>query len=438
MAITINGGSTMTYFEGWDSFQNPMATATQYTTTSGGITVVNTIKDATKTELTTLNAILNNTVFCNQSITGFTNITPTICNTIGFPNVVSLQDGVGKVNLSTANGDLQIQLKCDVDTTVGTAYLSAYTSGSMAKTMHDLIVGAVNGRTPPQASFMNLYSSGYTRNDNLYTKNIIDTSPFTDNGYAFGASLISPRHIVFATHCSPGVNSYITFTRADGSTTTKQILVVSRNLNGYGSDIGIGYLDSAVTGITPYSVLPNYASTSTKLPIAVKKNTPENQSISEYEPLPMGMYGFYAKVRYPFGGGDNIRQMQLGNYSGITGTAEVQFPQTAGFIAGVTSGYSIISDSRDIRYPYNRWWTQLAGGDSGSPGLLPTGLTTATGTPLTILLGHTLLNIEAISYYIPQVNATMNAIKSGGDTTVYALDQINVSQSAWWNSFTSY
>ena len=40
--------------------------------------------------------------------------------------------------------------------------------------------------------------------------------------------------------------------------------------------------------------------------------------------------------------------------------------------------------------------------------------------------------------YITEINSGMNVLKSGGDTTVYALDQINISQSAWWNSFTSY
>jgi hypothetical protein len=82
----------------------------------------------------------------------------------------------------------------------------------------------------------------------------------------------------------------------------------------------------------------------------------------------------------------------------------------------------------------------MADGDSGSPTFLPTGLTTATGTPLTLLLGvqSTVAVSAAISYYIPQINTAMNAIKDPGDTTTYALDVISTSQSSWWNGFTTY
>jgi len=435
MPITINGGSTTTYWEGWDSFQNPVATATPFTTTSGGTTTTSTIKDVTKVETTTLNAVVNNTVTAVPPVTGFTNLTPTICNTANFPNVVSLQDGAGKVNLTTANGDLQIALVCNTDVvSFGNAYVSAYTNGSLTKAINTLVLSAVGANPAPSASFMNVFSVGNTLNTNLYTKNIIDLSPWTQNGYGPSCALISPRHITFATHTSPQVNSQITFTRADGSTTTKTITVVARNINGLvNSDVGIGYLDSAVTGITPYSVLPSNATTATKIPLA-------SQDTGAYSILPLGIYGFTAKQRYPFGGGDYIRQMQLGIISNISGSLG---PTDCNGAAGVrTQQNSAITaiTVNDLRYPYKNWFTLVANGDSGSATFLPTGLTTATGTPLTLLLGNqsTAGTATSLSYYITEINTAMNAIKSVGDATVYALDQINVSQSAWWNSFTSY
>jgi hypothetical protein len=115
-------------------------------------------------------------------------------------------------------------------------------------------------------------------------------------------------------------------------------------------------------------------------------------------------------------------------------------PDTSGG-AGVSSPPSNrITQTSDVRYPYTSWCSNIAGGDSGSPTFLPTGLTTATGTPLTLLLGvqSTPAVAASISYYIPQINTAMNAIKDAGDTTTYALDVISTSQSSWWNSFTTY
>jgi hypothetical protein len=428
MPVTINGGSTATYFEGWDSFQNPTASATQYTTTTGGTVTNSTIKDATKTDVTTLNAILNNTVTAVPSITGFTNITPAICDTTAFPNVVSLQDGVGLVNLTTANGNLQIALKCNIDTTVQNPYISNYTNGSLTKAINDLVLSAVGANPSPSASFMNVYSSGDTKNTNQYTKNIIDLSPFS-NSTGGSVSLVSSRHITTVGHFAPSVGTVITFRDKNGNAQTKTIISSS----GVAGDNWVGYLDSAVTGITPYSVLPANATTTTKIPLA-------SQDTGAYGLVPLGIYGFTVKKRYPFGGGDNIRQVQLGVITNIAGSLNSPSLGGGAGIKTQQATQSTITNVNDVRYPYKNWFTTIDVGDSGSPTFLPTGLTTATGTPLTLLLGHqsTRPAASSLSYYITAFNTAMNAIKSGGDPTVYALDQINISQSAWWNSFTSY
>jgi len=445
MTININGGSTTTYFQGWDSFLNPSAYSTQYTTTSGGSTSTATVKDASITTTTTASATVNNTIYCNYPITSVTNNTSSICSTSAFvPNVTSfnvttLTNGFGSIVLNTDNGALASTFSCSVTGNFSSAYLAGYTTGSLAKAINTLIVNAVGSNTTPAASFMNVYSSGYTRNTNLYTKNIIDLSPFTDNGYGYSCSLISPRHIVFPTHAQISVGTNITFTRADGTTTTKQVTVSTRNINGTtNSDIGVGYLDSAVTGITPYSVLPANATATLKLPLS-------SESTGAYNPLPQGIYGFVCKVRYPFGypippnaSDVKVRQMMLGVITNTEGS--LTSPDTSGG-AGVSSPpVNRITETNDVRYPYTNWCSNMADGDSGSPTFLPTGLTTATGTPLTLLLGvqSTVAVSAAISYYIPQINTAMNAIKDPGDTTTYALDVISTSQSSWWNGFTTY
>ena len=432
MTITINGGSTTNYWQGWNTFQNPTAFATQYTSTSGGTTIVSAVKDASKTELTTLNALVNNTVNCTYSIISYTNLTPTICDISTFPNVVSLQDGMGKVNLATANGALQIQLNCNVDTTVATAYLSNYTNGSLAKSINTLVLAAVNSNLAPASSFMNLYSSGNILNTNLYTNNNIDLSPYAQ--LVGSVCLVTSRHITSCDHWHPSVGTSVTFRDKNGVEQTKTITAISNA--GNASDIWIGYLDSAVTGITPYSVLPVNDTATTKIPLA-------SQNTNAYTPMPQGIYGFTAKQRNPFGGGDYIRQMQLGVIGNIAGSMDSRTCYSgAGVLTqqGTNYVYPQITNTSDVRYPYKNWFTFVTGGDSGSPTFLPTGLTTATGTPLTILLGHqsTAGTSSSLAYYATQINTAMNAMKAGGDTTVYALDDISVSQSAWWNTFTTY
>jgi hypothetical protein len=428
MPITINGGSTTKLFQGWNSFKNPVASATQYTTTTGGTISVSVIKDTTRTETTTGNALVNNIVTVTAPVIGLTNLTPSICNTAGFPNVVSTQNGTGLVNLTTTNGDLQVALNCNATVvSFGGAHLLAYTNGSLTKAINTLVLSAVGANPSPSASFMNVYSSGDIKNTNQYTKNIIDLSPFAE--LVGSVCLVTPRHITSCEHSHPVVGDTVTFRDKNGVTQTKTVIAES----GVAGDNWVGYLDSNVTGITPYSVLPANATTTTKIPLA-------SQDTGAYGLMPLGVYGFTAKRRYPFGGGDYIRQMQLGVITNISGSLN---SEAYGFGAGVLTQQgtqSTIINVNDLRYPYKSWFTFVTGGDSGSPTFLPTGLTTATGTPLTILLGHQSRapTSSSLSYYITEINTKMNQIKSVGDTTVYALDQINVSQSAWWNSFTTY
>ena len=434
--ITINGGSTSKYFKGWDSFKNPTTYSIPYITANSQFTGSTIIKDVTSLSYSAANSVVNNKVYCNLPITGFTNETPSICDATNFPNVTTLQNGVGKINLTTPNGNLQCKFDCSLSITFSEKYVSEYGTGSLAKKINDLVLSAVGNNTTPSASFMNLYSGGSNLNPNLYTKNIIDLSPFAE--LVGSVCLVTPRHITSCDHSHPVVGNTVTFRDNNGVAQTKTITAISSTSAG-ASDIWIGYLDSAVTGITPYSILPPNATTATKIPLA-------SENTGAYGSLPMGIYGFVAKQRNVFGGQDYTRQMQLGRVGNICGSLTSQTCNSGG--AGVlsqngsstTNGYPWISSSNDLRYPYQYWYTSLTGGDSGSPAFLPTGLSTSTGTPLTILLGHasTSGSFSSLSYYASQVNTAMNVMKDVGDTTVYALDDISVSQSAWWNSFTTY
>ena len=432
---TINGGSTTKYIQGWNQYRNPYVYTTNYVAANGA-TVPHTLNEAIyNVILSGSNAILHTVIYCNQEIQGYTNNTPTICDTTNFPDISSIQNGIGSVTINTENGPINVPFVCSTSYGGGSGYLTAYASGSMAKALHDLVVGAVGSRTTPDPSFMNVNQpfNDFILNTNQYTKDIIDLTPMTvhvpgvyPNNFGWPIMLISPRHVVSATHvyaAQPG--SVHIFRDKNGN---EQTVTVLSKTELYG-DVTISYLDQVVTGITPYSILPNKATTRTKLPIAsVVKNTPIAPLDNPYHPLRACIYGFYVKQRVPFGGGDWIRQVQLGvtnNISPLLGE-QVYSPQP----------YLTITNTNDIRYPYSGWNTQTLVGDSGSPMFLPTGLTTATGTPLTIYLGTEHPEICSLSFQINEVNTAMNTM--AGTSGVYALDEINVSQSAWWNSFNTY
>ena len=431
----LNYGDNAPNFKGYEPYQSPTAIATSTTISSGGILGNFVINDSQVYGTTAYNLINNNNVYCSQPVVNLVNQTPTICDITNYPNITTLQNGDGRVVITTAKDSLLLNINCKkINNSEIPQYVTGYQDTSLTKLINNLIVEAVGSYTTPSPSFMNVYSSGYTLNTNLYTKNIIDLSPFTENGYAYTCSLISPRHIVFPTHAAPDVGTSITFTRADGSTTTKTITVVGRNINGLAnSDLGVGYLDSNVTGIIPYSVLPLGNETKIKIPLGLS---------NDYYPMPLGIYAFTAKIRFPFGGGDYIRQMQLGIVQYISGN-----------YGALYNGAGKITNSNDIRYSYANWISRIFVNDSGSPTFLPTGLKTSNGTPLTLLLGtqYAINNVSNISNWIPQVNQAMNAMKDSGDTTVYALDVANTSNnvcytkdgfattlSTWWNSFYSY
>ena len=183
---TINGGNTTLYIQGFNDYTNPKVDVISYTTSTGGTTVPTIINEVTSMVYTSLGSVISYYLVCSQPIISYTNDTPDKCslsfdsntNTI---TTTTLQNGVGKVTISTIYGDTQVAFVGSLSSTYSNAYLSAYASGSMAKALHDLVVGAVGSRTTPDPSFMNVNDpvTDFTLNPNQYTKNIIDLTPMT-------------------------------------------------------------------------------------------------------------------------------------------------------------------------------------------------------------------------------------------------------------------
>ena len=452
MTFSITGGSTTNFITGAGQFYpNPVVTITPIPVSSGGVTTPVNIKDAVGTQV--INTT-NNNLSCNVPIISYTNNTPTICDTSTFPLVNTLTNGLGNISFTTGLGNLVATFNCTTSTS-STGYLTGYTTGSIAKTINNLVLNAIGTYTTPDPSFMNLYNTSTPSrnyNTNIYTKNIIDTTPYTELTsisptitWGFPVTLISPRHIIADTHVyAVTVGSTHVFTDKNGTSQTRTVIGYAE----LGNDISIGYLDAVVSGITPYSVLPKYTTTQSKYPLA------GDVSSQSYLPFYPGVLAFFLKQRYVFGGLDYVRQMQITGLNNVAGSNTLPIQN---------HGPSVIAKiiSNDVRYNYSKNWnTTVLDGDSSAPVFLPTGLTTETGTPLTLLVGGTWFPGfgPAYSGAIDTINTSMNTLKTNAntagqspvDTTMYALNDISTSTNViynngvattgadWWNSFNSY
>lgn len=110
----------------------------------------------------------------------------------------------------------------------------------------------------------------YVRNASCWAAgaDLTPISPWNSSGGSHMAGiLVSPRHVIFATHYAPATGATIRFIKADGTVVTRTITAKSAltQTASYYPDITVGVLDSDVaSGITFARVLP--ASWATKIP----------------------------------------------------------------------------------------------------------------------------------------------------------------------------
>lgn len=102
--------------------------------------------------------------------------------------------------------------------------------------------------TPPSGPFV--WSTTCWAKDLVFT----GQSHYNDGANKWAGTLISPRHVALAKHAHPTNGTVLTFIQADGTPITRTISDHDHTVT---SDIAIAYLDSDVTEVSFYKVLPS-------------------------------------------------------------------------------------------------------------------------------------------------------------------------------------
>jgi hypothetical protein len=139
----------------------------------------------------------------------------------------------------------------------------------LAYHIKNTINGLLLGKSP--ATSLRVFTSqdhttpAYVRNTSNWAADHVQQltciSPWNSDGaFTKAGTLISPRHVIFATHFLPAVNSTIRFIAADNTVVTRTITAFnSIAVTGVNyPDITVGLLDSDVPGTISFArVLPN-------------------------------------------------------------------------------------------------------------------------------------------------------------------------------------
>jgi hypothetical protein len=233
------------------------------------------------------------------------------------------------------------------------------------------------------------HSAGtYTRNTSAWPADCVQAltalSPWnSESMFQKAGILVSPRHVLFATHYTPANSSTIRFVAADNTVITRTITstLALTTLSSMYPDITVAVLDSDVPGTISFAkVLP--ASAAAKLPESWTSN-----------PLPAVVVDQEEKA--------TVRDWLSYAFTKGATSSPCQFYPPGG----------IVSANQEIRLPF---YEQLVGGDSGSPAFV------FIGSELVVLCVMTTGGPGAgtsITAFIPEINAAMTTLGGGYQLT---------------------
>lgn len=171
--------------------------------------------------------------------------------------------GVGAVNITATTDLLTKTVRLTMTSTGGSTadIWSSYVSGSLGKYSIDWVSAAILGKTPdsttlPLFSTMDHATPNYVRNTNLWASALDWTgvNVWDSTGGNKHATLISPRHVLMATHWPVAQGASIRFIDTSNNIITRTVTAVV----GAGTDISIGLLNADVpVGIKFYKILPS-------------------------------------------------------------------------------------------------------------------------------------------------------------------------------------
>ncbi len=185
-------------------------------------------------------------------------------------------NGTATLTLNTATSTYTTTVTTSTNTPQNVDTVTGFVSGSLrahlVSQIDPLIAGVNKGTGLPIFSAQDHDAAIYVRNTACwaapYVSQLTAISPWNSQGGPFFAGvLVSPRHVLFATHFAPSSGTTIRFVAADNTVVNRTLtaLAVVGTPSNYYPDLTVGVLDSDVPGTIAYArILPdNWA---TKLP----------------------------------------------------------------------------------------------------------------------------------------------------------------------------
>lgn len=359
-----------------------------------------------------------------------TSVTPGVCSVDQSGNVTWVSDGVGtievyckNIGVRTVSGTLQRTTLANLIT------FSNYVVGSLGRNIRDNMLALISGKTPGVAS-QNLYSRNnyYTnsinpnvngdganqannviRNPSAITAGMDISGLSVGTWYAgiFPCALISPRHVIMATHVSSQTRA--AFLGTDGTIYYADIISrVGLTLNGTDTDICVGYLGTAVpSAVTPFPVLPaNYSSY------------------------------FPTRTKYP-----NIPVLSKGWTSGdkwrIHEAYLTPYAQHVNALGNTSTSYYLrdflnVPGATPSASPFYSWYGPIINGDSSGSSFL---VITQNGVPTPVIMGCYSNPGGALAHcaFITEIESAMRSLAAAqGDNFAYVLRKADLS------AFTTY
>lgn len=298
-----------------------------------------------------------------------TNNTPTVASLSG-TTLTSLRDGTAEIVVRGPCGDRHLRL--GARTRIGDAYVPGqYKQGSLANHVNSLIRGYVAGKSPSDET-VQVYTgspatANLTPNPNRIAQDIDmswqevchGTSAAPYDYWGGPCSLITTRHALVANHYRPGIGDKCTFRTQAGELRTVGIA----GYMGLGTDIGIFYFDSDVTGCAVAKLI-SADILSNKAP-----NLDGKPSVPNSPPTGVQAYGFPCFVtyfnQYQTQGLSYRRKLMIADLYGTSYLQGLQIGASS-YPADVLREWSVLGHPGAPNHPDN-----IRDGDSGSAIFIP-------------------------------------------------------------------
>lgn len=284
--------------------------------------------------------------------------------------------------------------------------IQGYTPGSLAHHVYSLIASYFADR---EAKLMQLHLHELNRRQWRVNRiapglDMSWQSVDASDGPAFPCSLISPRHATCAAHAGFGVGRRYLFLQPNGTTveaTAKRIWKL------FGSDLGLVYFDTEVTGCAIAKMAPNLAEKTTLDRVV---NGDQSSYLGYTFPALVTLFNYYFMPDEVYGG----RKLMTTGLSGINAWGD---PNKADL-----RGFHPIYRVPVIPNSYVRV------GDSGSAVFFPV-VEPGNIAPTSVLVSalHGVPVGPPYSKEVEAINSAMNAIKDPDDTNLYAVQQADLS-----------